>query len=112
MWVSGVAVRDEVWGQINRQSAEDILRFLMLVSRSVVPPFEPAVLSLAAFAAWQTGDGAQALIAVERGLEADPCYSMAGLILQMLEAGISPDLWAGMEDRAAGARGSEARDSR
>ncbi|NRQ50913.1 DUF4192 domain-containing protein [Aeromicrobium stalagmiti] len=95
-WVSTVSVRDEVWGLMNRENAAEMLGALTTVSASVVPPFEPAVLSLAAFAAWLVGDGAQALIAVERALKADPCYSMAGLILQILEGGISPDHWAGL----------------
>ena len=48
------------------------------------------MLSLAAFAAWLTGDGAQATIAAERALAADPAYSMASLVLQVVEAGVSP----------------------
>ena len=93
VWVSGIRVRDEVWGQITTESAHDMLRVLTVISRSVVPPFEPAVLSLTAFAAWLTGDGAQSLIAVERALRADPNYSMATLMLQMLEGGVSPSHW-------------------
>jgi hypothetical protein len=95
VWTSAVAVRDAVWARITCDNAETMLGLLTQVSRSVVPPFEPAVLSLAAFAAWLTGDGAQALIAVERALSADPGYSMAGLILQLLEGGVSPSHWAG-----------------
>lgn len=94
-WVSTISVRDEVWGQMTRDNAEEMLGFLTTVSASVVPPFEPAVLSLASFAAWLTGDGAQALIAIERALEADPCYSMATLVLQLLERGVSPVTWEG-----------------
>lgn len=93
VWVSTIGVRDEVWGQIDRDNGAEMLRVLMTISRSVVPPLEPAVLSLAAFAAWMTGDGAQSLIAVERALGADPDYSMAQLMLQMLEGGVSPDHW-------------------
>ncbi|KAA1400450.1 DUF4192 family protein [Aeromicrobium ginsengisoli] len=52
---------------------------------------------LAAFAAWLTGDGAQSLIAVERALDADETYSMAGLILQMLEGGVSPAHWLALQ---------------
>jgi len=96
-WMSSIVVRDEVWGQITAETADAMLAFLSLVSRSVVPPFEPAVLSLTAFAAWLTGDGAQALIAVERALDADPSYSMAGLILQMLEGGVSPAHWLALQ---------------
>ena len=97
IWVSSVAVRDEVWGQITAETADAMLAFLALVSRSVVPPFESAVLSLTAFAAWLTGDGAQSLIAVERALDADKTYSMARLILQMLEGGVSPAHWLALQ---------------
>lgn len=102
VWVSGIKVRDEVWGQITRESAEDMLRLLTLASRSVVPPFEPAVLSLAAFAAWLTGDGAQSLIAIERALGADPDYSMARLLLEMLERGVSPTHWTAFQAAGTG----------
>lgn len=97
VWVSGIQVRDEVWNQITAETADDMLRLLMLVSRSVVPPFEPAVLSLTAFAAWLTGDGAQSLIAVERALAADRTYSMARLMLQMLEGGVAPSHWLALQ---------------
>ena len=97
VWMSSIEVRDEVWGQITAETADDMLRLLTLISSSVVPPFEPAVLSLTAFAAWLTGDGAQALIAVERALAADQEYSMAGLMLQMLEGGVSPSHWLALQ---------------
>lgn len=97
VWMSSIRVRDEVWGQITAETADDMLRLLALMSRSVVPPFEPGVLSLAAFAAWLTGDGAQALIAVERALDADRAYSMAGLMLQMLEGGVPPSHWLAIQ---------------
>lgn len=103
-WVSTVAVRDAVWSRITRDNAEDMLRFLTHVCGNVVPPFEPAVLSLTAFAAWLTGDGAQALIAVDRAMRADPEYSMARTILEILEGGVSPAHWQGFdadEDRGA-----------
>ncbi len=97
VWMTAIQVRDEVWNQITADTADGMLRLLTLVSRSVVAPFEPAVLSLAAFAAWLTGDGAQSLIAVERALEADREYSMAQLMLQMLEGGVSPSHWLAIQ---------------
>lgn len=93
-WVSCIAVRDEVWSRITRDTAREMLTVLTTVCQRVVPPFEPAVLSLTAFAAWLVGDGAQGLIAVERALEADPCYSMALLILGVLEDGVPPATWS------------------
>lgn len=93
IWVSDARVRDEVWGWISRDSAPEMLAFLTYVAGIVVPPFEPAVLSLAGFAGWLSGDGAQALIAVERALDADPQFSMALGVLQLLEGGVSPAHW-------------------
>lgn len=98
-WSSSVAVRDVIWSRITRDNAEEMLRVLTVVSGSVVPPFEPAVLSLTAFAAWLTGDGAQALIAIERALRCDPGYSMAATILEILEGGVSPEHWTGFDPR-------------
>lgn len=93
VWVSKREVRDEVWRWISRDSAPEMLSFLTFLSGVVVPPFESAVLSLTAFAAWMSGDGAQALIAVERALEADPSYGMARGVLALLEGGVSPAHW-------------------
>ena len=101
VWVSIVPVRDEVWRQITPTTARDMLRFLTIVCRGVVPPFEPAVLSLTAFAAWLCGDGAQALIAVERALASDRGYSMAKLILRILEGGVAPSAWVAMPGLSA-----------
>jgi hypothetical protein len=96
-WVSCIAVRDAVWARLTRENAHDVLRALTEVCGTVVPPFEPAVLSLTAFAAWLTGDGAQSLMAVERALRADPAYSMAQIILDVLQEGVSPAHWSGFE---------------
>jgi hypothetical protein len=93
VWVSRRDVRDAFWGLITRDNATEMLLLLTRVCGVVVPPFEPAVLSLTAFAGWLSGDGAQALIAVERALEADPDYPMAHGVLQLLEGGVSPAHW-------------------
>ncbi len=93
VWLSRRDVRDEVWSWITRDNATAVLALLTHVSSIVVPPFEPPVLSLTAFAAWLSGDGAQALIAVERALAVDPMYSMARGVLELIEAGVSPVHW-------------------
>lgn len=93
VWVSHRPVRDALWGLISRDNAAGMLEVLTRISGVVVPPFEPAVLSLTAFAGWLSGDGAQALIAVERALEADPSYGMAHGVLKLLEGGVSPVHW-------------------
>lgn len=90
VWVSTISVRDALWGRFTPDNAEAALGLMVRVAGVVVPPYEPAVLSLAGFAAWLCGDGAQALIAAERAHEAEPEYSMASLVLQVVENGLSP----------------------
>ena len=51
---------------------------------------------MSAFAAWLTGDGVQALIAIERALAVDGDYSMANLILTTLDSGLDPGHWNGL----------------
>lgn len=97
IWVSSVGVRDAVWSQMRRDNAELALALWTDISQTVVEPFEAPVLCLAGFAAWLCGDGAQSLIAVERALTVDSSYSMARLVMDMLEAGVPPDSWEGFE---------------
>lgn len=103
VWACRVEVRDAILGRMSRDNSHDMLRIFTRLAQNVVPPCEPAALTLAAFAAWLTGDGAQSLIAVERALAADPCYSLARTMLALLENGVSPDCWGtfGAEDALA-----------
>ena len=55
----------------------------------------PAPAALLAFAAWQAGDGALAWCAVDRCLEADPDYSLAGLVAELLTAAVPPRVVGG-----------------
>jgi hypothetical protein len=52
----------------------------------------PAPASLLAFTAWQSGNGALANVALERALEADPAYSMALLLRDVIDAGAPPSM--------------------
>lgn len=105
IWVSSTSVRDDVWMKMRRDSADADLELWTRVAQSVVEPFEPPVLSLAAFAAWLSGDGTQALIAAERAVEIQPGYSMAGLVLQALDVCMSPEAWDGFDTDASCAGG-------
>lgn len=95
VWVAHVPVRDALWSRITRDTAHELLPVLTALSRHTIAPFEPGVLSLAAFAAWLVGDGTRALIAVERALQADRCCTVALLLLGLLDNGVSPATWAG-----------------
>jgi hypothetical protein len=91
--VSVVAARDIAWSMMSRPTAGQHLQLWHQVLARVVPPYEPAVACLTAFAAWLEGNGALSWCAVERALEADPAYSWAELIVQSLEQAVSPSVW-------------------
>src|SRR5690606_10178891 len=48
---------------------------------------------LAGFAAWQWGDGARAVTALDRALQIEPDYRMGQLLFQAVQAGLHPDVW-------------------
>ncbi len=93
VWCSITCFRDLAWSHITRDAASMHLALWSAVARRVVPPYEPAVLSLAGFAAWLSGDGATAWCAADRALGVDPGYSMAGLLRETLARCLPPDVW-------------------
>jgi hypothetical protein len=56
----------------------------------VEAPYVPAPACLLAFAAWRSGHGALASVAVDRALARDPAYSMAVLLEDVLRYGLPP----------------------
>lgn len=59
-------------------------------TRRAPSPLDAAPATLLAISAWLRGDGAMANIAVDRALDSDPGYSMAGLVADGLAACIPP----------------------
>lgn len=97
VWVNAITVRDALWGLFTPDVAEASFVLMSRVAQLVVPPYEPGVLALTAFTAWLTGDGAQALIAAERAHAVDPTYSMAAVMLDLVQSGIGPQEWGDRE---------------
>lgn len=58
--------------------------------RSAPEPVVPAPATLLAYWCWTHGGGALALVALDRALEADPDYRMAGLLMQVVTHGMRP----------------------
>ncbi|MFC6344376.1 DUF4192 family protein, partial [Nocardioides hankookensis] len=54
------------------------------------------------FAAWQAGQGALAWCAVDRCVDVDPGYSLAGLVAELLTRAVPPDTWEGEFDWTVG----------
>ena len=93
MWATILPVRDALWALITPDNAREMVGLWSHVVRCAPPSMSPPSLSLAGFAAWLCGDGALALIAAERALTIDPHYTLAGLLLKLLEGGVSPSAW-------------------
>lgn len=101
-----VAVRDAlIWYLAQLDSIR--LRHTAVLLRNVLrvaPPGHVApIASLAGIAAWLSGDGARALIALDRGLSDDPGYRLALMVQAALGAGVPPSDWREMVLQVAGA---------
>jgi hypothetical protein len=83
-------VRDDAWARMVPEHREAHLRLWADIVRRASGPWLPAPASLLAFTAWQAGDGTLANVALDRALAADPGYSMARLLRDILAAGVPP----------------------
>jgi hypothetical protein len=97
-WLSvllqSIAIRDIAWSLISgpvtalyhhRALWQEVLH-------RAQPDLVPAPASLFAFAAWRCGDGGIARLALERALDVDPRYRMAGLLREAIVAGLPPSV--------------------
>ncbi|WP_242906050.1 DUF4192 domain-containing protein [Actinomadura terrae] len=83
-------VRDEAWVRIDEDDPTADIDFWRDVVRRVEPPYAAAPAALLAFAAYAAGNGGLANVALDRALDADPTYSMAVILREVMAAGIPP----------------------
>jgi hypothetical protein len=95
-WLSvllrSIPIRDIAWGLI-RGTGMALFHHRALwqeVLHRAEPDLVPAPASLFAFAAWRCGDGGIARLALERALDADPRYRMAGMLREAIVLGLPP----------------------
>jgi hypothetical protein len=86
--LTSIPVRDYAWQRTD--DADWHLRLWTDLTRRAQPDLVAAPAALLAFAAWRSGQGALANIAVDRALHADPDYTMALLLAKALAAGVPP----------------------
>lgn len=89
--LSSVRLRDEAWVRIDVDHLRQHVEFWRDVVRRVGERYVAAPASLLAYAAFEMGDGALANVALDRACAADPLYSMAHLIREIVTAGIPPE---------------------
>ena len=85
-----LAVRDDAWARMEPEHRDAHLRLWTDLVRRAGTAWVPGPAALLAFTAWQCGEGALANIAIDRALAADPGYSMALLLRDVIDAGVPP----------------------
>jgi hypothetical protein len=90
--LTSLQVRDDAWARMDMDFRDTHRRLWTDVVRRAEPQYVPAPASLLAYTAWQSGNGALANVALERALEADPSYSMALLLRDVIDAGAPPSM--------------------
>lgn len=70
---------------------EPLLGLLLQLCRAAVPPDDAPLCAVLAAVAYLRGDGALALVALERALATDPELPLGSLLLQALDAAVPPD---------------------
>jgi hypothetical protein len=88
--VADLRVRDDAWARMDPAHCAAHCRLWTDIVQSAAVEFVPAPASLLAFTAWQSGNGALAVLAIERALAADPVYSMAHLLDSAVQAALPP----------------------
>jgi hypothetical protein len=85
--------RDDAWQRMLAVAPRDEHTALWRdVVRRVPKRYVPAPATLLALVEWRAGNGPAAGMAVDRALDADPGYPLAGLVRQALTAAVPPDL--------------------
>jgi hypothetical protein len=88
-----VEVRDVAWAEMTRDDAARHVELWRDAVRRCPVELRAAPASLLGFAAWLCGNGALAWCAVDRAQEAEPGYSLAGLLTQVLAGAMPPTAW-------------------
>ena len=97
IWTLLLPVRDLAWFYIEPGNAHLHLEAWTSVAQRAVEPFRAPALCLAAFASWLGGNGTGARVALEQALEAEPDYSMAHLLTDLLDRCVPPCAWRPFE---------------
>ncbi|HEX2417043.1 MAG TPA: DUF4192 domain-containing protein [Micromonosporaceae bacterium] len=94
-WLSVLLLVDEfvnlAWERVVAATASAHVALWSDLTRRAERAYLPRVATLLGYAAWRTGDGALAGIAIQRALGIDPDYPPANVMDALLMTGTSPD---------------------
>ncbi len=87
-------VRDLLWWvRFTERTAREYQELWRRVAVRCPAVLAAPALALSGFAAWMTGSGVVARVAIEQAAVCDPTHHMTQLIGQMLHGGLSPQVW-------------------
>jgi Domain of unknown function (DUF4192) len=92
--VARVDVRDAALYTVTQQSARDHLRVWSALLRGAPDAQVPDTAAVAAFCAWQAGDGALAWCALDRCFEVEPDHRLGGCLAECLSRAVPPATWS------------------
>jgi hypothetical protein len=94
LWAIGrIDVRDAALFAVTRETSREHLRIWSALVRKSPAEQVPAAAVLAAFAAWQAGQGALAWCALDRCFEIEPDHSLARGLAECLTRAVPPAAW-------------------
>jgi len=91
VWLTHHAVRDRLWPLYSRDEAGEVLPAWRELARQAPATYAAVPYTVAAYLAYLTGDGAQAMMGLEHARAADPCFDMAECLQRALLGGLHPD---------------------
>lgn len=86
-------VRDLLWCEITERTAREYQELWRRVAVRCPAVLAAPALTLSGFAAWLTGSAVVAGVAIEQAALCDPTHRMTQLVSQMLQGGLSPQVW-------------------
>lgn len=85
--------RDAAWASINQRNAEQSLELWLRVAAHTLVSHAAGPLCMAATAAWLAHEGVVMGACLDRAHRADPDYSLAGLLTNLMRCGVPPSRW-------------------
>jgi hypothetical protein len=102
--LEAVGLRDAVWTTMSRSTARDHLDLWREVTVRAPEELRATPAALTGFAAWLTGNGALAWVAVDAALAVRPAHRLARLLGESLAAALPPTAWDQVRSAATPAR--------
>lgn len=90
IYLTNLRVRDEAWVRLDQDDPHRDIEFWRDILCRIEEPYAAPPACLLALTAYSSGDGGLANVALDRADNADPTYTLADLLREVIRAGIPP----------------------